>query len=714
MTKDLETNSIEYWNQRFSTHDWHEHGGEKQSAFFMQVLIANLPSWFRKLVSLNSLSIADWGCACGDGTAQLKGLISPNSTLLGIDFSQSAISDAQTKYPDIKFKCEDWLIIDEDVTDIQKYDLVISSNTLEHFDKPLQILEKLSRHAKHAIVLLLPFRENEPDPEHMVTFDEMNLPYKVGNKFRLAFTSVINCASKPETLWAGDQILLIYGTDELIAENVSTLKDTQPLYADICDLSTRLKANSQMAESLRAHLDRLVLDLQQTKNSLISLRSGLGPLADETNLCFRIISLFVNRQFTKKIKKRVPDRVKYIFNCARRLINPPRPKVVPKNKSQALNFQSFYDHIGPNLSNYKGVFIQEICIDWFVPLFQRPQQMSLAMAKAGYLVIYKTPNLVDNIKGFVEAESNVWVTDDLSFSLANLPTSKPIIRSYYSTSYALSEYTSFDRSPNEYAIYEYIDHIDPEISGHDSSFIALLNDQKERAFNGAVDAIVASSRVLADEAISHSKAPRVAYIPNGVNVSHYRNIDKISSKNLPGDLGLFLSRHNKVVGYFGAIAPWLWYDVLNKLVTLRPDIGFVFIGPDYYNCTQFLPITSNFHYAGTVDYKALPSYAEHFDVCLIPFKPGEIAKTTSPLKLFEYFALEKPVVVTSAMLECIQYDEVLHGNNYLELSDAIDLAFTKKDDLEFKAKMARLADENDWKVRAHQIVKLFSHEIENM
>ena len=96
-----------------------------------------------------------------------------------------------------------------------------------------------------------------------------------------------------------------------------------------------------------------------------------------------------------------------------------------------------------------------------------------------------------------------------------------------------------------------------------------------------------------------------------------------------------------------------------------------------------------------------------FDVCFIPFAPTEIARTTSPLKLFEYFALEKPVVVTSEMLECIAFPEVFRGDSADALSRAIDQAISYINDPVFKAKLAQLADENDWDMRAQQLEVLF-------
>ena len=92
---------------------------------------------------------------------------------------------------------------------------------------------------------------------------------------------------------------------------------------------------------------------------------------------------------------------------------------------------------------------------------------------------------------------------------------------------------------------------------------------------------------------------------------------------------------------------------------------------------------------------------------MIPFEPGEIAKTTSPLKLFEYFAMEKPVVVTSEMAECIVYDIVEKGHDATSFAEAIQTAYKKKSQPEFIAKSRMLADENSWEERAIEFKQIF-------
>ncbi|GHD67438.1 polysaccharide pyruvyl transferase family protein [Jeongeupia chitinilytica] len=382
----------------------------------------------------------------------------------------------------------------------------------------------------------------------------------------------------------------------------------------------------------------------------------------------------------------------------------PAPEVTLSEAASDLPWVRFQDEV-LKARIYKGIFVQELVIDWNVPLYQRPQHISTALGQLGYLVIYRTDNWAgDDVEGFREVEPNVWITNRHEISSLH-----GVARSFYSTAYANTPELIMENGKRGLLVYEYIDHIDPQISG-DAENIKRLLRLKEFAVGGGADFIIASAKRLYDEMAQFVPHEKLLLVPNGVDTKHYRD-PKHEQYKLPEELVLFHENHPNIVGYFGALAPWLWYSIIRDLALLRPDLGFVFIGPDYYGGVSNLPKLDNVLYLGTVDYKVLPAYAKLFSICFIPFSPGEIAKTTSPLKLFEYFALEKPVVVTSDMLECVSFSEVLHGDDVNTLSIAFDKALELKDRPEFKARLAFLADQNSWAERARSMEVIFNREI---
>ena len=83
---------------------------------------------------------------------------------------------------------------------------------------------------------------------------------------------------------------------------------------------------------------------------------------------------------------------------------------------------------------------------------------------------------------------------------------------------------------------------------------------------------------------------------------------------------------------------------------------------------------------------------------------NDITKATSPLKLFEYMALGKPIV-TTAMTECKKYKSVFISDNYDEFVSLIDVAINIKDSEYFNL-LEKEALENTWYEKAKIIIEL--------
>jgi len=223
MSKISPINSDTYWNRRFSQ-DWETCEGPRQSRFFAQLAIENLPSWLIQQLRRQSLTLADWGCAQGDGTNVWASYVDPHQ-LLGVDFSGVAIEQAIKRYPAIRFEVANWL--EGNVGDGESYDIVFSSNTLEHFHAPYKVLESLSARAKKAVVLALPYRELNRIDEHFYTFLPENIPIELSNGFRLLWSKVVDCSYIPDPLWGGDQIFLLYAQTSWVDSLKLTLEDCE-------------------------------------------------------------------------------------------------------------------------------------------------------------------------------------------------------------------------------------------------------------------------------------------------------------------------------------------------------------------------------------------------------------------------------------------------------------------------------------------------------
>ena len=251
MTDATTINDATYWDHRFAT-DWESFEGPRQSRFFAKLAIDHLPSWLLDQVRQKSLTVADWGCAQGDGTDVWAGYVDSRQ-ITGIDFSPLAIGKARERYPAIRFMHSDWTA--DSPADAQMFDVVFSSNTLEHFHRPYDVLKALSQKAKKAVVLALPYQERDRIAEHFYSFLPENIPLALPNGFRLVWSRVIDCRALPDTLWNGDQVFLVYAASEWFDGLSLALKDQQVESRDgqsqarqLMRLSDTLK--SQIADAL--------------------------------------------------------------------------------------------------------------------------------------------------------------------------------------------------------------------------------------------------------------------------------------------------------------------------------------------------------------------------------------------------------------------------------------------------------------------------------
>jgi glycosyltransferase involved in cell wall biosynthesis len=323
--------------------------------------------------------------------------------------------------------------------------------------------------------------------------------------------------------------------------------------------------------------------------------------------------------------------------------------------------------------------------------------MAKALGRKGCIVLYRTTG--DGVRGVREIARNVWLVD--TPEVEGLPGA---VWCVYSTAAFCSPEQMAERRKSGRVVYEYIDHIDTAISGSKADVQRLLA-LKASACSGHADYFVASSRVLFKEIRASGTLAPLAYIPNGVDITHFRDA-RHAETPLKERFLAFRRRHRKLAGYFGAIAPWLWFEIMAQLSEKLKDVGFVYIGPDYSGCVRRLPRGNNVLYLGAIDYDVLPAYAMRFDVGFIPFSPGEIAKTTSPLKLYEYFALQKPVVVTADMQECTAFPEVFSGADLSTLIKAFEEAFVAGGLSTYRESVLRLAHANTWDVRAEAYLDL--------
>jgi polysaccharide pyruvyl transferase CsaB len=329
-------------------------------------------------------------------------------------------------------------------------------------------------------------------------------------------------------------------------------------------------------------------------------------------------------------------------------------------------------------------------IGWDVDLFQRPQQMALAFAHLGYPVLYHLQSRYRHgLVGYEPPAQGVtvgYLPDELVDLLHLVP--QPIYLSY------VYNFEWRSHLENPITVYEHIDHL--EVFEHVYERADLERWHRTALAEATVPAGSAMD-LLAELRAERSDA---ILVPNGVDYDHFAG-----PSDEPTDIA-HLGRRGPIVGYYGALAEWFDYALLDYAAKALPEADFLLIGPDYDGTAARAGALArdNVHWIGPRPYASLPGYLACFDVATVPFVVNEVTHAVSPLKLFEYMAGGKPVVTTS-LRECSRYRAVQIGDGPDGYVQAIRTALDLAKDPAHVELLKRTARANTWDSRARTIIE---------
>jgi glycosyltransferase involved in cell wall biosynthesis len=161
----------------------------------------------------------------------------------------------------------------------------------------------------------------------------------------------------------------------------------------------------------------------------------------------------------------------------------------------------------------------------------------------------------------------------------------------------------------------------------------------ERELLEKVDLVFATSEPLAERKRAVNPETRVAL--HGVDHAHFaRALD--ATTHVPADVA---GLPHPLLGFFGALADWVDFDLIADIARARPDWTVVLIG-DEQSDTSAIAGLPNVHRLGRRRKDELPAYCKAFDVGLIPYRIFDRLPFVNPIKLREYLAAGLPVVST--------------------------------------------------------------------
>jgi glycosyltransferase involved in cell wall biosynthesis len=236
---------------------------------------------------------------------------------------------------------------------------------------------------------------------------------------------------------------------------------------------------------------------------------------------------------------------------------------------------------------------------------------------------------------------------------------------------------------------------------HGEAYLARHGPAQEASLIARADRVFASSRKLAEERAR--LRPDIRFVPNGVDFATYHRATE-AQLAVPDDLAALPSPR---IGYLGNIESRLDYALIEHVAIARPDWSIVLVGPAegyWLEKVAILAQLPNVNWLGKRDPAIAPALLKGFDAAIIPFVRSPQTAAIYPLKLNEYLAAGKPVVMTP----------------FAALDEFRDVAWIAPDAPAFVTALAEAlrpaaadatrrriarARENDWSIRAAAIAQ---------
>lgn len=364
-----------------------------------------------------------------------------------------------------------------------------------------------------------------------------------------------------------------------------------------------------------------------------------------------------------------------------------------------ISFSHFKIRLLIKSKRYKNVFVIYPFFVWNETLFQRPEQIQLSLSKIDKNLIFFCSNspTIDKCIGIRMITRNLYLTTEYTY-IMNFKTNKRIL--YEFSTNAKSRLIDIKNvlKNNDRIIYDYIDDFNSKFVDDFSK--DYINKHNFLIKNENVFLSCTASSLLKDAKKYRKKNYKL--ICNGVNVDDF-NKEYV----VPNDLKIIKNKYDKIILYYGALASWFDYDLLNKCAKEYSQYAFVLIGRELDDSLKKSNLLNNKNicFLGGKQHLDLVNYAKSSDLLIIPFVINDITLSTSPVKLFEYMACQRPILTTN-MPECKLYKSAVVAKNQKEFIELIPKVIEKINDKSYLKTELREAKANSWDSKAKDIMDL--------
>lgn len=539
------------------------------------------------------------------------------------------------------------------------------------------------------------------------------------------FQFIISCTlSKPENYQSFSNI------EQHLKPVSDWISEWDGIWKEYSTIKSRIEEAENQPSPLQFQLLKYQENYQKQKNTIDDLQRQLKEKTEETNQYYttlneiyhsrlwKLLGLYKNtKKITHQLAKRViPLNLRKKLSAAIQATtsSTSQQSIISPKITQAWKEWSYYhkDDSSIDIINFS-------VIAWDFR-FQRPQQIAKQLGLKNHRVFYIKNEFLPyrgKVESFApikveEKSKNVYeVTLSASknlFIYHDVPTARDIqiIKASIKTLINQAQ-ISFPIAKIDHPFWSYLidslhmpfiyDCMDNH-QGFDDNSKSLARLEKDLFAKSSLTLV--SSQFLNKLATKH-KSTRILTLPNAGDFEHFSQAAE-SKLEIPSDIAHI---PHPIVGYYGAIAEWFDTDILQDMASHHSDKSFVLIGNVTNNTvTSLSKKYSNIFLLGEKSYSELPKYLQQFDICTIPFILSDLIKATHPVKLFEYFAAQKPVIATK-MPEILEYKDVMY------LVDKAGFSSTINSALKFgKTKRIRkIAQDNTWTKRTDKFVNSIHH-----
>lgn len=231
--------------------------------------------------------------------------------------------------------------------------------------------------------------------------------------------------------------------------------------------------------------------------------------------------------------------------------------------------------------------------------------------------------------------------------------------------------------------------------------------------------IIVISKGLKDFYIEKGFAENKIFIaPSGVDIDDFSEIGE--KKDIRQELGL--DKDIKIALYTGHLYEWKGIDtMINASKYIGENIKIVCIGGTEYDIERIkkdprLFKNKNIYFLGSKPFKDIALYMRSADVFLLPNSNKSIIseRFTSPLKLFTYMAMRKPIIISDlpAMREIVDDNMVyfFESENEKSLIEKIKLGIENKIESDRKINIAyNKVTDYSWINRANRLLSFIGY-----